>query len=160
MYNLFFLLMHVSEPFAAKYIYIDERGRRVRRGMTMLSQRRETREELATRLLDFFIGVLDGLGSLTVTRHSGSSRWQNINLPLKIHCFMPLKGTTYALNISFFRVCGIKIYLLTFSLSFQQHKKWYIVVAKHGKSCPKGVQGGAWLTYTRLTNYYQKIYEL
>ena len=112
--------MHVSEPLTAKYIYIDERGRRVRRGMTMLSQRRETREELATRLLDFFIGVLDGLGSLTVTRHSGSSSWQNINLPLKI---MPLKGTTYALNISFFRVFGIKIYLLTFSFSFQQHKK-------------------------------------
>ena len=124
MYNLFFLqIMHVSEPLTAKYIYIDERGRRVRRGMTMLSQRRETREELATRLLNFFIGVLDGLGSLTVTRHSGSSSWQNINLPLKIHCFMPLKGTTYALNISFFRVVGIKIYLLTFSLSFQQHKK-------------------------------------
>ena len=94
MYNLFFLLMHVSEPFAAKYIYIDERGRRVRRGMTMLSQRRETREELATRLLDYFIGVLDGLGSLTAARHSGSSSCQNINIPLKIHCsqkFMPLQ---------------------------------------------------------------------
>ena len=75
MYNLFFLQMHVSEPLAAKYIYIDERGRRVRRGMTMLSQRRETREELATRLLDCFIGVLVGLGSLTAARHSGFSSY-------------------------------------------------------------------------------------
>ena len=75
MYNLFFLQMHVSEPLATKYIYIDERGRRVRRGMTMLSQRRETREELATRLLDFFIGVWDGLGSLTAARHSGFSSY-------------------------------------------------------------------------------------
>ena len=157
--------MHVSEPLTAKYIYIDERGRRVRRGMTMLSQRRETREELATRLLDYFIGVLDGLGSLTAARHSGSSSCQNINIPLKIHCsqkFMPLQRDD--LRPEYLVLSGMWYQNISTNIftQFSATQKMIHGPCETWKKLPKRrARGeGARLTYTRLTNYYQKIYEL